>query len=133
MIALLRLPRWAPGAAFGAYVLVLLTATHWPTVDLGEAPPNTDKVLHIAAYGVWGVLALASGLFGHWAAPGTLLRVGLVGAAFAAVDEATQSLPGVNRHSSLTDWIADLFGLGLALGCSWVVWRWLRRRRGRAA
>ncbi|MFG0275836.1 MAG: VanZ family protein [Phycisphaerales bacterium] len=124
------MPAWAPRLAFGAYVLVLLTATHWPTVDLGPAPPNTDKVLHIGAYAVWGALALASGLFGRWSAPSTLVRVGLAGTVFAAIDEATQSLPGVNRHASLSDWIADILGLALALAAAWVVSHWLARRRG---
>lgn len=133
MTALDRLPRWAPGAAFSAYALMLLTATHWPTVDLGEAPPNTDKVLHIAAYWVWGVLALASGLFGRWSSPGAMLRVAVAGAFFAAVDEATQSIPGVNRHASLADWIADILGLATALACCWGASGWRGGWRGRAA
>ena len=116
-------------SAFAVYVIALVVGTHWPSLDLGEAPEGSDKWLHLVAYAGWAVLGAASGLFGAWWGWPTLARVVAAGAIFAAVDEATQGLPGINRHPGLGDWIADV--LGLAIGAA--AMGWLGRGRRSAA
>lgn len=96
-----------------AYWLVLLTLTHLP-------PSNSIRIS-----GMWtGALAhvllfTLLGLLGAWAIPlrnmtrGFVLGLGL--AAFAAMDECTQSWTG--RTPDYADWLADAVGvtLGIAL------------------
>lgn len=114
-------------SAFLVYAVALVVGTHWPSLDLGESPAGSDKWLHLAAYAGWAMLGIASGLFGPWWATRTFARVVVIGAAVAALDEATQGLPGINRHPSLGDWAADLLGL---LSGGAVAWWFGRARRG---
>lgn len=123
-------PQRLAAVAFVCYLVVLTTATHWPKLDLGETPPSSDKALHLIAYGVWGLLAPLSGLFGPVRKPVTYAWVFAAGAIFAAVDEATQAIPGLRRHASLGDYIADILGLLLALG-AYAIWGGFLRLRGR--
>ena len=64
---------------------------------------------------------------------GRIRRVGIAAsvlAAYGAVDELTQELvPG--RHASLRDWLADMFGVLLALAACELSLALLKRRRRR--
>jgi len=118
--------RSARAAVFLVYAVALVVGTHWPSLDLGEAPQGSDKWLHLGAYAGWAALGAVSGLFGSWWATRTVVRVVVVGAVIAALDEGTQGLPGINRHPDLGDWAADL--LGLLAGGAGVWWAGRRRR-----
>ena len=112
---------WAPVAAFMILVF-LLSARDFPGVEL---PSGGDKLLHAAAYFVFGLLCLRA-FHGGLRAPRTqaawsamLLAIG-----YGAFDEIHQSwVPG--RYSSVPDWLADAAGALLAL---LAVWGWHRRK-----
>lgn len=91
---------------------------------------HLDKLLHLAAYAVYGGLAaLALG----WTFPGCgpvirLLLAGLMGSLYGLLDEWHQSfVPG--RQADALDWGADT--LGALLGASLVA-LWFRRDEGRS-
>ena len=120
---LTRLVVWA----WLGYWALLFTVMHVPK------PPGAhlvqrlgDKVLHAAAYFVLATL-------GGWAAQrrgrrldgGWMVRWGLIYAAYAAADEILQPL--INRTCQLSDWLADVIGVALALGLAW----WLDSLRAR--
>ena len=108
---------------FWAYGLILLIATHAPArdvqfivraADYGLLDP--DKLLHMAAYGVLGLLAaLAYG--GRWQTM-TSAAIALFAmlAVWGIVDELTQPLFG--RLADANDFVYDLIGgaIGLAAG-----------------
>lgn len=93
-----------------AYWVFLFCVTHFPKLQL-DAPPGSDKVVHIGAYAVlaflvWQFSATFGPLsrsFAPRAAAGLLV--------YAAFDELTQPLVG--RGADLWDWLAD--GLGILL------------------
>lgn len=125
-------PPWRRPIAWvlAGYSITLLLATHWPKVDLGGAPEGTDKAIHFVAYGLWSVLALGSGVFGHWRSAAARWRTLAAGAVFGALDEATQAIPALNRHTSLWDFLADVLGLAIGVGAAWALAAWWRRRGG---
>ena len=78
--------------------------------------PGSDKVVHLAAYAVGGVLA-------HVAIPSGIAAAGVV-SAFGATDEWHQAhTPG--RSPDVRDWLADT--AGALLGAGWAAWRAGRR------
>ncbi len=102
---------------FVGYWIALAVATHWPQLDLGPAPFDFfDKALHVGAYAVWTWLLLLTGWLGPAGEGRTLWKVLLAAGFWAAVDEATQAIPGVNRSASALDWAADMAGAALAIG-----------------
>ena len=126
--------RTAFTVCFWAYGLILLIATHLPAdnveflvraADYGLLKLDPDKLLHMAAYGVLGLLAaLAYG--GRWQTTSTAaIPLFALLAAWGAVDEVTQPLFG--RSADTNDWIYDLIGslIGLAVGLA--ASRWLAR------
>ena len=119
--------RTAAIAAFFIYAIVLATATHWPQLDLGPAPEHSDKVLHFAAFAVWTALLLASGLLGPPLARRTLWLALPVALVYAGLDEATQAIPGVNRHASWADAAANAAGVAAVIGLAAIVRSPLRR------
>lgn len=102
-------------ALTAAYTALLVFATHYPRPEelLGPNPPS-DKTLHLAAYGVLGLLAAAlAAVSGRWVARnGAVLAAGL--AAFAAIDEVTQ--PWFGRAAEPLDWVYDVIGVALGIG-----------------
>lgn len=117
---------------FWAYGVFLLVATHAPAddvrflvqaADYGLLDP--DKLIHMAAYGVLGLLAaLAYG--GRWRSRSTAAAVlfALL-AAWGIADELTQPLFG--RLADTSDWVCDLIGSGIGLAAGFAVSRWLAR------
>ena len=72
---------------------------------------HLDKVVHLGIFGVFAVLWLrALPLL-----PQRFLRIGLAGAALAAITEIVQNLPVVHRDGEFSDWVADVLGLPLAM------------------
>lgn len=100
---------------FVLYALALTIGTHWP--DLSVASPGiefSDKILHAGAF-FGGALLL--GLTGWLGPPGLRSAgfAGVIGVAWAAADELTQGLPGLNRSVSVFDFLADLLGVAGAV------------------
>ncbi|MFM8708287.1 MAG: VanZ family protein, partial [Planctomycetia bacterium] len=98
--------------ATAGYAIALAVATHYPRpqeilVRLG-AGGVTDKVQHVVAYTVLGLLAavtLAS--WNRWALRNLVLLLGVL-ALFGAIDEVTQPLFG--RMADPADWVGDCVG-----------------------
>jgi hypothetical protein len=76
-----------------------------------------DKVVHLGIFGVFAVLWLRA----LPRLPQRFLRIGLVGAALAAITEIVQNLPIVHREGEFEDWVADTLGLLLAM----ILFYWL--------
>lgn len=75
-------------------------------------PPRlsaSDKVQHILAFATLAALAAA-------AYPRTpVMRLGILLAAFGALIEIVQTIPGLNRDGSAADWFADIAAAGFVL------------------
>ncbi|MEX2217492.1 MAG: hypothetical protein WD749_01925 [Phycisphaerales bacterium] len=104
-----QLARWA----FLLYALALFTATHWPALEIpGEGRP--DLWIHLAVFALWAALLIAAGLFGPPLSIRNILAVAVLGAAWAALDEALQGIPWVRRHPGVDDWLCNVAGIALA-------------------
>ena len=91
---------------------VALIATHWPNLVLGPAAPS-DKILHAVTFGVMTFLLWRTRWIGSiWILVLTML-------AYSAIDERTQSLPWIQRHTSFEDWYADVIGILVACLLIW--------------
>jgi VanZ family protein len=95
--------------ALALWTLVIFVGTHLPPESVSLPGENLDKILHVAAYAVWG------GLAGVALAPNprtfmALLAAGLV---LGGLDEGSQPLMG--RDAEVLDLLADLFGVALGL------------------
>ena len=106
---------WAPVIGF-----VILTQHLASPRVLPDTSGQWDKLLHMAAYGLFG-LACMRAFHGGLTPPRrrpTWLALGLV-LGYGLVDELRQAtIPG--RIASSADWVADAFGGLLALaGVSW--------------
>ena len=98
-------------------VFILLTmfiGTHIPSTVTFYTPTYTDKVIHLLAYMVLTISALASWeLSTGQLQPQHYFRVWLFGTIWGAIDEFTQ--PAVGRHCDGLDWIADMLGIVVGL------------------
>jgi hypothetical protein len=117
---------------FWAYGLFLMIATHAPArdvqflvqaADYGLLDP--DKLLHMAAYGVLGLLAaLAYG--GRWQTTlSAAIALFVLLTAWGMVDELTQPLFG--RLADSSDWVFDIIGSAIGLAAGLATSRWLTR------
>jgi len=106
--------------SFWVYGLILVVATHAPAKEvqfLARAAENgmldADKLLHLTAYGVLGLLAgLAYG--GRWQNASTAaLWLFTLLTAWGLFDEMTQPLFG--RLADVSDLIYDILGSGIGL------------------
>jgi VanZ family protein len=115
--------------ATGVYTAILLFATHHPKPgDLVGELIHRDKMLHVSAYGLLGLLVAATiavaGRFSSWTVAVAIVSL----LAFAAVDEVTQPLFG--RSTEMLDWACD--SAGIAAGFTAVAAAWAAVRRWRA-
>lgn len=118
---------------FWTYGLFLMIATHAPAKDVqffvqaadyGLLDP--DKLLHIAAYGVLGLLAaLAYGSRWHSMSTAAVVLFALL-AAWGIGDELTQPLFG--RLADTSDWVCDLVGSTIGLAGGLAASRWITAR-----
>ena len=110
------------------YWAALLIGTHWPRLP-AIGPENTDKVLHMSAY---GGLAMLMSLFVFAGRRATLPKIALVILILAlagGLDELTQ--PPFHRTADWYDWYADLAGIGLGvLLATWINSSLYRRLKG---
>lgn len=112
-------------AMLAAYLCALVTATHWPHLDLRPAQEvllAADKVLHLSAYAVLAGLAIAARVarVSTWSG----LTASAAGVAtIAAVDELTQAaVPGrtfsmLDMAASATGGVAVLVGFAVVRRC----------------
>ncbi len=115
--------------ALAIYAVTLVTLTHWPRLQLpADIIERPDLVAHVGAFGLLNCLMIAASLFGPALSGRNIALASLVCAIYAPIDELTQSLPGVNRHTSGLDVLADLVGVSLAAIAALAVARFRQRR-----
>jgi len=90
-------------ALAGAFVV-----THIPRLAVGTPDSPIDKLVHASGYGVLAALLLLA----RWWRPVWPALAAF--AAWAALDEVTQAIPGLGRSADLEDWFADLAGMAIA-------------------
>jgi len=95
--------------ALPVYWLALVVATHYPRVRIPGEIPQSDKLIHFAAF---AILAVLFWLFMAARAPSWLIGLALI--AYAGLDEYTQQFVG--RDTDLVDWLADVGGIVVVVG-----------------
>ena len=98
--------------------LTLTVAMLWPLEAPPPAPEGSDKLVHFIAFAALAFPLAHSGRFG-------LLPVFIAASAYGGAIELIQ--PSFNRSADVNDWIADIVGVVLGIGCR-LLYRRLRRR-----
>jgi VanZ family protein len=98
--------------------LTLTVAMLWPMDQPPPAPEGSDKLVHFIAFAALAFPLARTGRFG-------LLPVFIGASAFGGIIELIQ--PSFNRSADINDWIADVVGVALGIGCG-LLYRRLRRR-----
>ena len=98
--------------------LILTVAMLWPLYQPPPAPRGSDKLVHLIAFAALAFPLARTGRIG-------LLPVFISASAFGGVIELIQ--PSFNRSADAKDWIADVVGVILGIGCG-LFYRRLRRR-----
>ena len=101
-----------------AVTLTLTIAMLWPMNQPPPAPEGSDKLVHLAAFAALAFPLARTGRIG-------LLPVFIGASAFGGIIELIQ--PSFNRSADVNDWIADVVGVILGIGCG-LLYRQLRRR-----
>lgn len=127
---MIAIPRWLRISGFVAYALVVVTATHWPKLQIeSDVIERPDILIHIAVFGGWAIALLESTLLRIQNIRRRAVTAWLVSAAYAGLDEVTQQLPGVYRTACWDDYGANVTGITLACITWWLVQRSLASRR----
>ena len=98
---------------FALYALALFTGTHWPRLefpDVGDIS-RVDLILHFVAFFGWTALCIGCAWFGPILSRRNIGWCAVVSLCYAAIDEATQALPGVNRQVGLDDFLMNGAGV----------------------
>ena len=98
--------------------LTLTVAMLWPLQAPPPAPEGSDKLVHFVAFAALAFPLARTGRFG-------LLSVFIGASAFGGIIELIQ--PSFNRSADINDWVADVVGVVLGIGCG-LIYRQLRRR-----
>ena len=98
--------------------LTLTVAMLWPLEAPPPAPEGSDKLVHFVAFAALAFPLARTGRIG-------LLPVFIGASAFGGVIELIQ--PTFNRSADVNDWIADVVGAALGIGCG-LLYRRIRRR-----
>jgi VanZ family protein len=98
--------------------LTLTVAMLWPMEAPPPAPKGSDKLVHFVAFAALAFPLARTGRFG-------LLPVFISASAFGGVIELIQ--PSFNRSADFNDWVADIVGVTLGIGCG-LLYRRLRKR-----
>ena len=110
-----KISAWAPPAL---WLCLIAAATSIPNLDT-SAYQGADKIFHLMAYAVLGVLAMRAVHLTWGMNKSTVFWTALAGLAAAAADEWHQALiPG--RTVSLSDFIINAAGCGLGLMLGWM-------------
>jgi VanZ family protein len=114
--------------ALPAYWVFLFCVTHFPKLELPGRVPQSDKLLHVAAFGLLAFLYWRFAEARHRPLSGRFVWIALaVLVLYAALDEWLQGFAG--RSADLTDWLANVLGVVLVLAAL----EWRRRVAARAA
>ena len=98
-------------------MLTLTVAMLWPLEAPPPAPEGSDKLVHFIAFAALALPLAHTGRIG-------LLPVFVGASAFGGAIELIQ--PSFNRSADVNDWIADVVGVVLGIGCG-LLYRRLRR------
>ena len=101
-----------------AVTLSLSVAMLWPPEGPPPAPEGSDKLVHLVAFAALAFPLARTGRFG-------LLPVFIGASAFGGVIELIQ--PSFNRSADVNDWVADVVGVALGIGCG-LLYRRIRKR-----
>ena len=88
--------------------LIMTVAMLWPLDQPPPAPRGSDKLVHLIAFAALAFPLARTGRIG-------LLPVFISASAFGGVIELIQ--PSFNRSAKANDWIADVVGVILGIGC----------------
>ena len=88
--------------------LTLTVAMLWPVDQAPPAPEGSDKLVHFIAFASLAFPLARTGRFG-------LLPVFIGASVFGGAIELIQ--PSFNRSADVNDWIADIIGVILGMGC----------------
>lgn len=113
--------------ALPVYWIALFAATHYPRVPVPDELPQSDKAIHLAAFGLLALLCWR--FLAARARPPTAASVWIAASVlipYATLDEYTQQFVG--RYTDLADWAANVAGI---VGVLAVLE--LRRRSARSA
>ena len=113
-----------PALMYMGVIFVLSAQSRLPT-----APGlfGWDKLQHIAAYAIMGVLLHRAASTSPIAPGGPFVQALVIGAAYGALDEYHQKfVPG--RNMDFGDWLADMLGLLIGIAAMEIARR--RRRNG---
>jgi VanZ family protein len=122
-----RRPAVIVAALATVYLLVMFLGTHLPLRGVSSSALGADKVVHATMYAGLAVLILAAASFFRPVNLGTAVVVLGVIAAYAAVDEWSQSFVPT-RTADVWDWAADVVG-SLVGAAGFLAARSLLRRR----
>ena len=98
--------------------LILTVAMLWPLEVPPPAPEGSDKLVHLIAFAALAFPLARTGRIG-------LLPIFIGASAFGGAIELIQ--PSFNRSANINDWITDIVGVVLGIGCG-LLYRSLRRR-----
>ena len=96
---------------------VLTVAMLWPLQAPPPAPEGSDKLVHLIAFAALAFPLARTGRVG-------LLPVFVGASAFGGIIELIQ--PSFNRSADVNDWVADIVGVILGIGCG-LLYRRLRK------
>ncbi|XAT56303.1 VanZ family protein [Rhodobacteraceae bacterium IMCC1335] len=101
-----------------AVTLTLTVAMLWPMDQPPPAPEGSDKLVHFIAFAALAFPLARTGRIG-------LLPVFIGASAFGGAIEFIQ--PSFNRSADVNDWVADVVGVVLGIGCG-LLYRRIRKR-----
>ena len=97
--------------------LILTLAMLWPLDQPPIAPDGSDKLVHLIAFAALAFPLARTGRIG-------LLSIFICASAFGGGIELLQ--PSFNRNGDINDWVADVIGVVIGIGCGFF-YRCLRR------
>jgi VanZ family protein len=100
-----------------AVTLTLTVALLWPLEAPPPAPEGSDKLVHFIAFAALAFPLAYTGRFG-------LSPVFIGASVYGGAIELIQ--PSFNRSADINDWVADIIGVVLGIGCG-LLYRRMRR------
>ena len=91
-----------------AVTLTLTVAMLWPLEAPPPAPEGSDKLVHLIAF---AALAFPLAITGRFGLLSVFIGASVYGGAIALIQ------PSFTRRADVNDWIADVVGVVLGIGC----------------
>ena len=101
-----------------AVTLTLTVAMLWPLEAPPPVPERIDKLVHFIGFAALSFPLARTGRIG-------LISIFIGASAFGGAIELIQ--PSFNRSADVNDWVADVVGVVLGIGCG-LLYRRIRRR-----